>query len=249
MHKRATLSGLKAGPGDGLAEGQFAAYVSVFDVKDSYGDVVRPGAFTETLAAWAASDRELPILYGHNFSDPDMNIGHVVSAEEDDHGLKITGQIDTEGGKGPQVYRLLKGRRVSEMSFAYDIVEGGPAKSEEFGDYYELSKLKLYEVSVVPMGANPETEILAVKHLADAVKAGRAISAKNETSLRDARDLIDSVLSSIDGDGEDQGKASGSEPAPSDVSPGQAKASEVLPMRDPSVFLALTETYESKEDR
>ena len=55
MHKRATLSGLKAGPGDGLAEGQFTAYASVFDVKDSYGDVVRPGAFTETLAAWAAA--------------------------------------------------------------------------------------------------------------------------------------------------------------------------------------------------
>lgn len=242
MHKVATLTGVKAGPADGLQDGQFTAYASVFDVKDSYGDVVRKGAFAETLASWfgQSNGRVLPLLYGHNMSDPDLNIGHIVSAEEDAHGLKVVGQFDLEGGKAAQVYRLVKGRRVSELSFAYDVLEGAPAKSEEFGDYYELTKLKLYEVSIVPIGANPDTEILAVKHLTEAVKAGRVLSAKNEATLREARDSIDSVLSNLDGDGKDQGKASGSEPAPCDDEPDGAKSLE--PMRDPSVFLALTIT-------
>lgn len=250
MHKVATLSGVKAGPQDGLAEGEFTAYASVFDVKDSYGDVVRKGAFADTLAVWFSKEggRALPLLYGHNLSDPDLNIGEIVAATEDDHGLKVHGRFDLEGGKGAQVYRLVKGRRVSELSFAYDIIEGGPAKSAEFGDYYELTKLKLYEVSIVPIGANPETEILAVKHLADAVKAGRVLSAKNETALRGAYEAIGSVLDSLPSEdekksapsgGEVQEQASGSEPVTQDEGPDGAKSSE--PMRDPSVYLALTQ--------
>lgn len=250
MHKVATLSGVKAGPQDGLADGEFTAYASVFDVKDSYGDVVRKGAFAETLGQWfgEGSSRVLPLLYGHNMSDPDLNIGEIVAAAEDDHGLKVHGRFDLEGGKGPQVYRLVKGRRVSELSFAYDVIEGGPAKSEEFGDHYELTKLKLYEVSIVPVGANPDTEILAVKHLTDAVKAGRVVSAKSEAALRGAYEAIGTVLGSLSSDdeeksapvgGEVQEQASGREPATEGDVPDGAKSSE--PMRDPSVYLALTQ--------
>ena len=74
---------IKAGPADGLAEGQFSAYTSVFGNRDSYGDVVVEGAFKETLDEWAASGDAIPLLFGHNMSDPDFNIGHVVDATED----------------------------------------------------------------------------------------------------------------------------------------------------------------------
>ena len=235
MLKTAQLAHLKAGPDDGLAEGQFTAYASVFGNKDSYGDVVQPGAFADTLAEWSKGGAALPLLYGHNMTDPDFNIGHVVAAEEDERGLKITSQIDLEGPKGAQVYRLLKGKRVSQMSFAYDIVEGGPAKSEDLGDYYSLDKLKLYEVSVVPIGANTETEILAVKHLTDAVRAGRALPAKSLELLVAARDAINSVLSS-DTDGKDQNEASESEPV-TEEAPDGTPLDE--PTRDPSAFLAI----------
>ena len=40
---------LKAGPDDGLEDGQFEAYAAVFGKKDSYGDVIIPGAFADTL--------------------------------------------------------------------------------------------------------------------------------------------------------------------------------------------------------
>ena len=222
---------IKAGPDDGLDEGQFQAYASVFGNKDSYGDVVMPGAFTETLKEWEASGAPIPLLFGHNMSDPDYNIGHAISVVEDDHGLLGTYQLDLENPKAVQVYRLLKGRRINQMSFAYDVIEGGPAKSEALGEYYELRKLKSYEHSVVPIGANQETEILAVKHLAQAVKAGRVLSAKNETALRDARDAIDSVLSALDST-DDQEKASTSGPA-KDEEPSGAKSEE--PTRGVSV--------------
>lgn len=215
-----TARQIKAGPDDGLGDGEFTAYASVFGNKDSYGDVVVKGAFTNTLTAWKDSGQNIPLLFGHNMADPDFNIGHVVAAEEDDHGLKVTAQLDLENPKAAQVYRMMKGRRINQMSYAYDVVDGSASKSDdgEDGDAFELRDLKLYEVSVVTIGANQETEILGVKSLAEAIavgvargaKAGRTLSAKNETSLRDARDAIDSVLKSLGDSGDGDAAKSGS---------------------------------------
>lgn len=222
----------KAGPDDGLAEGQFTAYASVFGNKDSYGDVVMPGAFAKDLARWEKSGNPIPLLFGHNMSDPDYNIGHVVKAEEDSVGLKITGQLDLENPKAKQVYRMLKGRRINQMSFAYDEIESGPA-THDGDNVWELRELKLYEVSVVTIGANQETEILAVKSMPSVaertlrdIKAGRVLSAKNEGELRGAHEAIGRVLSALDGTSDEE-KASGpdaSRQAPAgDTSQGQPR--------------------------
>lgn len=215
----------KAGPDDDLAEGEFIGYASVFGNKDSYGDVVMPGAFTEDLKRWAEKGDPIPVLFGHNMSDPDYNIGHLLSAEEDDTGLKVHAQLDLQSPKAAQVYRLLKGRRVNQMSFAYDVLAGGWEKRKKDGtdddseEFFALRELKVYEVSVVPIGANQETEILAVKSIptvADRVmldlKAGRVISAKNENELRTAHDALGRVLSALD-DTSDEEKASGKGPS------------------------------------
>ena len=201
---------LKAGPDDGLNEGQFTAYASVFGNIDSYGDVVVKGAFAKDLARWEKSGNVIPLLFGHNMADPDLNIGYVVKAEEDEVGLKVTAQLDLENPKAKQVYRMLKGRRIDQMSFAYDVVDGAMAQKDG-EDVYEIRDLKLYEVSVVTVGANQETEILAVKQaalLADrmsaSLKAGRVLSAKNENELRSAHEAIGRVLSVLDGTFDEQ---------------------------------------------
>ena len=225
LTKNATVL-LKAGPEDGLSEGQFTAYASVFGNVDSYGDIVVKGAFANTLADWEASGNLIPLLFGHNMTDPDYNIGHVVSAEEDEIGLKVTAQLDLENPKARQTYRMIKGRRINQMSFAYDVVDGQYVKGNNPDDdedptdeVYEIRKLKLYEVSVVTVGANQETEILAVKQAADLaerisanLKAGRVLSAKNEGAIRSAYEALGQVLSALDGTTDEQ-KAS--EPGPS----------------------------------
>ena len=101
LTKSATIE-VKAGPDDGLKEGQFTAYASVFGNKDSYGDVVMPGAFSKTLADWLKSGDMIPLLFGHNMSDPDYNIGGVFAAEEDSVGLKISAELDMENPKSVQ---------------------------------------------------------------------------------------------------------------------------------------------------
>lgn len=205
--KNATKVRLKAGPDDGLKEGQFEAYASVFGNKDSYGDVVVPGAFADSLAQWKDGGSYIPLLFGHNMSDPDFNLGHVEDAKEDDHGLLTLNQLDLENPKSQQTYRLIKGRRINQMSFAYDVLEGGWATRQKAGsdsdteteEYFELRKLKLYEVSVVPIGANQETEITAFKaaELAElALKDGRLTRSDFDALLKTYHRIGDLLIKS-----------------------------------------------------
>ncbi|MCT1956378.1 HK97 family phage prohead protease [Dermabacter hominis] len=185
--------------GDGLTEGQFTGYAAVFGNKDSYGDVIVKGAFEESLSTYRENGAGIACYWSHQMSDPEMCIGETVEAREDDHGLFVKVQLDLDTVKGAQVYRLIKAGRVNQMSFAYDIEDYAFAHDEEKGEFLELRRLKLHEVSVVQVGANQETELLDVKTRLSQFKAGRAISAKNEEKLREVNRLVDEVLADLDG--------------------------------------------------
>lgn len=237
----------KAADGSDLKEGEFLAYASVFGVKDLDGDVVEPGAFDKTLAEWKEKGLPIPLLWGHNTADPDMNIGEVITATPDEHGLLVHCLCDLEGGKGPQTHRLIKGGRVNNLSYTYRIAkgefiipQGESAKDEE--PYFRIDEVDLFEISVVPIGANQETAILAVKSAvgAMAAKAGRTLSAKNEEALRGALSQAEGIVTALKGvlpeddpaDEEDQEDTSGKEPSSVDT-----KSAETTP--SPSVYLAL----------
>lgn len=207
----------------GADDGTFEAIVSVFGNVDTYGDKVLPGAFTDTLAEWGAKGDPIPVLWSHRSEDPDYHIGHVVEAKETEAGLWVRGQLDLESAKAAQVYRLLKGRRVTQFSFAYDVLDGAMVEAE--GEkFYELRKLKLYEVGPTLIGVNQQTELLGVKAVSEL--AGEVASGHLEvTTLRNLHKALGKVLSAHNAD-DDTAKAS--EPA-KDEEPSVVKSEE--PMR------------------
>jgi uncharacterized protein len=239
-----------AGEHEGTDEGTFEAIVAAYNL-DSVGDKITPGAFADTIAAWQKSGDPIPVLWSHMSHDPEYHIGEVLEAEERPEGLWVKARIDTEpGSKAAQVYKLLKGRRVTQFSFAYDVEEGAWVDQKDGEGYYELRKLKLYEVGPTLIGANQATELLDVKSAdgatmriavegasaaqteelrqaltgAMAAKAGRTLSAKNEERVREigriAKELLDSLSSSAD----DEEKAT---PVPPETpSPQQPAAKE-----------------------
>lgn len=217
-----------AGEHEGTDEGTFEAIVAAYNL-DSVGDKITPGAFADTLAEWKGRGDPIPVLWSHMSHDPEYHIGEVLEAEERPEGLWVKARIDTEpGSKAAQVYKLLKGRRVTQFSFAYDVEEGAWVDQKDGEGYYELRKLKLYEVGPTLIGANQATELLDVKSAdgatmriavegasaaqteelrhaltgAMAAKAGRTLSAKNEERVREigrlAKELLDSLSSSTD---------------------------------------------------
>lgn len=243
-----------AGEADGLKEGQFRAVVSVFGNKDSYGDIVMPGAFADTLADWKAKGDPIPVYWSHRMDDPDYNIGYVLEAEETEKGLEVLAQLDIEddSSKAKQVNKLLKGRRVTQFSFAYDIDEAAWVEKDD-DSWYELRKLVLWEVGPTPIGANRETELIAAKSAAEhverfakALKAGRVLSAKNETTLREAAASLDAASKSItdvlaavgDEEGNDE-KAKASEPAKDEGREVKSEESMHAPPSDLSALLSI----------
>lgn len=222
-----------------LSEGEFTALASVFNNVDAVGDVVMPGAFAADLVEWKASGEVIPLYWGHMMSDPQMCVGSILDARETDVGLEVKAQLDLDTDNGAQVYRLMKGRRVNRMSFAYDILDAAPAERDG-RSVYELRQLKLHEISVVQVPANPAAVVQDVKTttttttnavgygitvddsgnlvLSPPAKAGRVLSGKNEESLKGALDKIaagvsdiKSVLAALD-DSKD-GTASPAQPA------------------------------------
>ncbi|MGM7422979.1 HK97 family phage prohead protease [Cellulosimicrobium sp. CpK407] len=162
--KQANAAIKAVGPGDDndLAEGEFLALVSVFNVVDTYGDVVLPGAFTDTLAKHAASGDPIPVVWSHQWTDPFSHIGHVVKAEEIVEGLLVRGALDLENPTATQVHKLLKARRVRQFSFGFDVDDGGWGERDD-SEVYELRKLTLHEVGPCLLGVNRQTELRDVK--------------------------------------------------------------------------------------
>ncbi|GGU52571.1 HK97 family phage prohead protease [Streptomyces lavendofoliae] len=236
-----------AGTHEGTDEGTFEAIVAAYNV-DSVGDKITPGAFAETLAEWKGRGDPIPVLWSHMSHDPEYHIGEVLEAEERPEGLWVKARLDTEPGtKAAQVYRLLKGRRVTQFSFAYDIEEGSWVEQKDGPGYYELRKLKLYEVGPTLIGANQATELIDVKSATDmlpdlakvqetleSLKAGRTLSAQNEQKVRDiarlSQELLDSLPSSDDT--QDAEKATPAQPA--DASPQEAPEAKAVQPAGPS---------------
>ena len=169
-------------------------YASTFDrTPDSYGDIVAPGAFTESLARWASLNEQgkfIPLLYGHNALDPDYNIGRVISAEEDERGLLITAEFDMSNPKAVYVRKLVQEGRVYQFSFAYDVLKAGEVELEGGDKAYELQKLEIYEISLVQIPANQNATVEDIK---SASKAGRRNSKADEDTLKGAVEKLQNL--------------------------------------------------------
>ena len=159
MNKKDLSFEIKAVSDDGL----FSGYASVFDNVDSYGDIVRKGAFVESIGEWEAKGKMPPILWNHDPSDP---IGVYTKMQEDDKGLFVEGRLLIDDvPRAKQTHALMKAGVIDGLSIGYRVKEYLYNVDEEVTD---LIKLSLREVSIVTFPANPETRIEAVKSRLDA---------------------------------------------------------------------------------
>lgn len=206
---------------DGIVE----ALVATYDV-DSSGDRIIPGAFAKSLQEWADSGNPIPFIWSHQHDNLDAYLGDVLEAKETDDGLWVKAQIDMEDPKAAKAFRLIKGGRVRQYSFAYDVPDGGAKEDTDGPGEMALSELKLYEVGPTLIGMNQSTRTLDAKRNQSGEKAGRVLSAKNEGDLRQAADLIKGVLAQLaENSDTSQAKTSDADPA-KDKEPSGATSEE-----------------------
>lgn len=128
---------------------------SVFGNKDSDGDIVVPGAFSQSIKSWSQKGRTPPVLFQHDWDRP---IGKVTELEETKDGLKVTATFNLETKDGRETFSNIKAGIIDQYSFGYKVVDF----DRKDGTRY-LKALNLFEVSPVVLAANDETSTLDLK--------------------------------------------------------------------------------------
>ena len=187
MHKYKEFALIKSADDAGTISGYFSTYDRI---PDSYGDVIARGAFTETIQKRKESGHPFPLCWNH---DLNQIIGFVDPADIEDTEkgplMKKASFFNTPLAQEKR--EIVKSGVVYQFSFAYEVLEAGPTTLDDGVKANELKKLELFEVSIVPIPANPRAEVTDIK-------AGRHNSAKDADAIREAITLLQGVLGELE---------------------------------------------------
>ena len=138
----------------------FTGYGSVFGNIDYHGDIVERGAFVKSLQQHARAGTFPLMCLNHNVFDA-LPIGRWTSIEEDEYGLKVTGELlDTTAGR--DTYTALKAGAIKGLSIGFYPVKWAMATGED--DYSRtIIEADLLEISVVTVAANELAQVNEVK--------------------------------------------------------------------------------------
>ena len=127
-------------------------YASYFGQADNGNDVVTRGAYSKSLAALAARDRTVKMLWQH---DPSQPIGIWDEVREDTRGLYVKGRILTDVARGAEAAALIGAGAIDGLSIGYRTVK---ATKNDKGQRL-LHELELWEVSLVTFPMLPSARV------------------------------------------------------------------------------------------
>lgn len=136
-------------------KGVVVFYFSIFDHKDSDGDIVVKGAFNKTVKE---NFNRIKHTKNHNTTQIP---GVVQEIAEDNVGEWAKSKFILGTQIGKETYEEYKAGAITEHSFGYDVIKHTDDKEKEAR---VLSELKLYEVaSLTFLGANWRTGVIDIK--------------------------------------------------------------------------------------
>lgn len=176
--------------------GTIAGYFSTYDkTPDSYGDIIEPGAFTDTLKAREESGHPFPLCFNHDFS---AVIGAVDSVEDTEKGPYIEAHfLDTTLAQ--DVRKMLQSNAIYQFSFAYEVKGWRDPNDEEkkAGVTNVLTKVDVFEISVVTVPANQNAVVTEVKAVEPETKQGRRNRKADEDLINDTVKQLNACISAL----------------------------------------------------
>lgn len=144
-------------------KGEYEGYFAIFGNIDDGLDICHAGMFAKTIAE---RGKRLKVLAYHDF---EKLVGPAPTVlREDSRGLYAKGRLTIKrpGNEGAfwanQVWALMKDGALNEGSFKFLPVKFD-YENRNGQTIRNLREVKLYEISFVPLGMNPLTQVSAVK--------------------------------------------------------------------------------------
>jgi HK97 family phage prohead protease len=159
-------------------ENTFVGYASTFGNVDSYGDTIVKGAYAETLKT-----NGLPKMF-FNHDSSAVPIGKWIAAEEDDYGLKLTGEFTPGNALAAEVKAALKHGTLDSMSIGYSLRKGDYEDTPAGRTIKKVARLAETSIVTFPADKFARVDLSSVK-FADEI-AGIETIRDFELFLRDA---------------------------------------------------------------
>ena len=167
-------------------EGYFSVFDSEYKVWSDWIEVVRQGAFAETIGKddiRALINHDTTLVLGRN-------IAGTLELSEDGHGLFGRIKINPNDQDAMNAYARVQRGDVTQCSFGFDVLDNDTEVRDGI-NYTYLTRVKLYEVSVCTFPAYTATEVQARNAAAYEERRKQAqlhkVEAWKEESLRRIR--------------------------------------------------------------
>lgn len=156
--------------------GIFTGYASIFNRKDdskryvngiiTEGDIVRPGAFSESIGKGGRNGNGIVMLWQHM---SDQVPGVWKELVEDGKGLRAKGELLLETQLGKETHIRAKKKAIKGLSIGFDTLE---FDLNEKTKIREIKKAELWEISLVTFPAQKKATIIDVKSLKEEIEKG-----------------------------------------------------------------------------
>jgi len=144
---------IKQDGSDGKEFIHLEGFASTFGNMDRDGDIIVKGAFTKTLTD---ADIKVKLLNQHNIQQP---IGAIDQLTEVDEGLFFKGRLPLANSIVKDMHPLLQMGVLGDVSIGFQVVD---ADITPDGNRL-IKEIKLFEISIVTIPANPKARITSVK--------------------------------------------------------------------------------------
>ena len=134
-------------------------YASTWDTKaDSFGDTLRRGSFLDSLKAHREAGTRPAMFFNH---DPSLPCGKWTGMGEDNHGLRVEGELTPGSQVAAEVEAALRHQAVDGLSIGFRTTSAEPGKAQ--GVARVLTGVDLIEVSVVSLPAASFARVASIK--------------------------------------------------------------------------------------
>jgi uncharacterized protein len=143
---------------DGQSIGVIEGYASTYGNTDLGGDIIKKGAFTQTLAH---KNGKTILLFDHGYKTKD--IAGVAYLTDSEKGLMLRGELPLDDAEVASQYRKLKFVVERGVNMGLSIGYNAKKKNMLADGRRELSEIALEEVSITPFPMNTEAQITNAK--------------------------------------------------------------------------------------